>query len=168
MKDKRKPVALAVLAVFLFLPLLLAPGILRKKTPAPGKLEPLHVVESARTPYFLPLYLAAQLGFFRDLGLDVRITTTSSEAIRAALAGATMAASGLVDPATAAAVMAGCGIAVPRSEVAASESGAVESARRIGWPVVVKLVSGEQSHKSDIGGVIVGLRGDEAVQQAYR
>lgn len=88
--------------------------------------------------------------------------------VRAALAGATMAASGLVDPATAAAVMAGCGIAVPRSGVAANESRAVESARRIGWPVVVKLVSGDQSHKSDIGGVIVGVRGDEGVRQAYR
>ncbi|OPY56963.1 MAG: NMT1/THI5 like protein [Pelotomaculum sp. PtaU1.Bin035] len=44
------------------------------------------VMESARSPYFLPQYLALNLGFFKEQNLDVNITTTSPEAIRTALA----------------------------------------------------------------------------------
>ncbi len=90
------------------------------------------------------------------------------EQVRAVLAGARAAAGGLVDPAAAAALMSCCGVAVPRSEVAAAEAQAVEAAERIGWPVVVKLVSPDQPHKSDIGGVIVGVRSEEEVRQAFR
>lgn len=44
------------------------------------------VLESVRSPYFLPQYLAANLGFFEEQNLQVTISTTSPEAIRAALA----------------------------------------------------------------------------------
>lgn len=58
---------------------------LKKPPPAP----PAHTVrvqESVRSPYFLPQYLALNLGFFKEQNLEVKITTTSPEAIRAALA----------------------------------------------------------------------------------
>lgn len=45
---------------------------------------------------------------------------------------------------------------------------AVEAARRIGYPVVVKLLSGEVRHKSDLGGVHLDLRDDAGVVAACR
>lgn len=96
---------------------------------------------------------------------EVRIPV---EQVRAVLGAARLSAGGLVDPDTAARTMAACGIDIPRSGVVQTESQAVEAARSIGWPVVVKLISGEQSHKSDIGGVIVGLRGEEELRRAFR
>ncbi|MCL6561145.1 MAG: ABC transporter substrate-binding protein [Firmicutes bacterium] len=58
-----------------------------QRKPAPVQVQSVQVLESARTPYFLPQYIALNLGFFKEQGLDVKITTTSPEAIRAALAG---------------------------------------------------------------------------------
>ncbi|OGO16253.1 MAG: hypothetical protein A2Y93_09130 [Chloroflexi bacterium RBG_13_68_17] len=84
------------------------------------------------------------------------------------LAAARTGANGFVDPQTAAAVIASYGIAVPPATVAQSEAEAAEAAARIGWPVVAKLISPDRSHKSDIGGVVVGLRSRDEVRQAYR
>ncbi|NMA51908.1 MAG: ABC transporter substrate-binding protein [Peptococcaceae bacterium] len=58
--------------------------ILNKPEPPPP-VKTLRVMESMRTPYYLPLYLAANLGYFAEEGLAVNITTTSQEAIRTAL-----------------------------------------------------------------------------------
>ena len=57
------------------------------KEPAPvTPIETVRVLESVRSPYFLPQYLALKLGYFKEQNLAVSITTTSQEAIRAALA----------------------------------------------------------------------------------
>ena len=59
----------------------------RLKTPA--TVEPVYtvrVLESARSPYYLPQYLALNLGFYEEQNLKVNITTTSQEAVRNALA----------------------------------------------------------------------------------
>lgn len=54
----------------------------------PAVVEQIHtvrVLESLRSPYYLPHYLAQNLGFFKEQNLNVTISATSSEAIRAAL-----------------------------------------------------------------------------------
>ena len=57
------------------------------KEPAPvTHIEAVRVLESMRSPYFLPQYLALNLGYFKEQDLAVSITTTSQDAIRAALA----------------------------------------------------------------------------------
>ena len=43
---------------------------------------------------------------------------------------------------------------------------AVDAARELGGPVVIKAVSARIVHKSDVGGVKLGIEGDEAVRQA--
>ena len=86
MSKGTKVIALISLILILSGSLLFLSGRFWKKSLYPAKLEPLRVMESARTPYFLPQYLALSLGFFREQGLEVRISTTSPEAIRAALA----------------------------------------------------------------------------------
>jgi acyl-CoA synthetase (NDP forming) len=60
------------------------------------------------------------------------------------------------------------GVQVPAFEVARSPQEAVSAARRIGYPVVVKLLSPEVAHKTELGGVVLGIHGDDAVVRAYR
>jgi acetyltransferase len=59
------------------------------------------------------------------------------------------------------------GIATPRERVVASVDTAAIAAKEIGYPVVLKLVSAEVTHKSDIGGVILGIRSENELRSAY-
>lgn len=59
------------------------------------------------------------------------------------------------------------GIPVVATEMAASEDEAVAAAQKIGFPVVVKLHSYTISHKTDVGGVKLGLADASAVQRAF-
>ena len=54
-------------------------------------------------------------------------------------------------------VMAAYGLRLPESQLARSPEEAVEIANRIGYPVVMKISSPDILHKSDIGGVRVGV-----------
>ena len=45
---------------------------------------------------------------------------------------------------------------------------AVEAAREVGFPVVLKVVSPDVLHKSDVGGVRVNLKTEEEVREAFR
>lgn len=64
-------------------------------------------------------------------------------------------------------VVAAYGVAVPRESVAEDAEAAVEAARAIGGPVVLKAVSGRIPHKTEAGCVVVGVVGDDAVRSAY-
>lgn len=59
------------------------------------------------------------------------------------------------------------GIPVTDFEVAKSREEAVRFASKIGYPVVLKIVSPDVIHKSDVGGVIVNLKDANDVQKAY-
>ena len=50
---------------------------------------------------------------------------------------------------------------------AASRESAVAAARALGWPVVLKTDEPGILHKSDVGGVVLGLADPEAVAAAY-
>ena len=58
------------------------------------------------------------------------------------------------------------GIPTTRWQFAADTEAAVQAARALGDAVAIKAVSARIVHKSDIGGVKLGLRGDAAVRQA--
>jgi acyl-CoA synthetase (NDP forming) len=60
------------------------------------------------------------------------------------------------------------GIPSASAGLAATPDDAVTLARQIGFPVVLKVVSSEIIHKTDVGGVRVGLSGPEEVKTAYR
>jgi acyl-CoA synthetase (NDP forming) len=60
------------------------------------------------------------------------------------------------------------GIRGPEERVAASADAAVEAARTIGFPVVLKILSPDIHHKTEIGGVRVGLGDDQAVRSAFQ
>ena len=58
-------------------------------------------------------------------------------------------------------------ISVPQFELADTLLDAVEAANRIGYPVVLKVVSQQILHKSDIGGVMLGVSSDCVLEQSY-
>ena len=64
-------------------------------------------------------------------------------------------------------VMEAIGIKVPRSTLASDADEAVRKAEEIGYPVVLKIASPDILHKSDIGGVRVGLQSAAEVRDAF-
>jgi acyl-CoA synthetase (NDP forming) len=64
-------------------------------------------------------------------------------------------------------VLAEYGIPVSREVIADSAEAAVAAARTLGGPVALKVLSYGLPHKSDSGALRLGLKGDEAVRDAY-
>ena len=54
-----------------------------------------------------------------------------------------------------------------RPEPAATADEAVAIARRIGYPVVLKVLSPDITHKTDVGGVALDLGDEAAVRDAF-
>src|SRR5438067_5261128 len=59
------------------------------------------------------------------------------------------------------------GIPVPKEGVASSAAEAAKLATSMGFPVVLKIVSPEILHKTEAGGVLVGLKSADDVQKGY-
>src|SRR5436309_412539 len=59
------------------------------------------------------------------------------------------------------------GIPVSREEIAQTAAEAVKIAKKIGFPVVAKVVSADILHKSDIGGVVLNLNSAAEVKKAF-
>lgn len=64
-------------------------------------------------------------------------------------------------------ILENCGISVPDFEFAKSQEEAVTKAIKIGYPVVMKIVSRDILHKSDYGCVKLNLKNGEEVEKAY-
>ena len=62
----------------------------------------------------------------------------------------------------------GCyGIRLAPMAVAKTAAEAADAAAKMGFPVVVKLVSATITHKTDVGGVVIGLRSKNDVKKAF-
>lgn len=59
------------------------------------------------------------------------------------------------------------GFPLPKSALAGTPEEAVRAAKKIGYPVVMKIVSPQITHKSDAGGVRVNLANDREVRAAF-
>jgi acetyltransferase len=64
-------------------------------------------------------------------------------------------------------ILSAYGFDIPDSELAETPDKAVEIADRIGYPVVLKIASPDILHKTDVGGVRVGLESAEDVRDAF-
>ena len=64
-------------------------------------------------------------------------------------------------------LLADSGVPVVPAELVHSADEAVEAARRVGPPAVLKICSAQIAHKSDIGGVALGLSTDAEVRAGY-
>jgi acetyltransferase len=59
------------------------------------------------------------------------------------------------------------GIPVPSSRAACTPDEAASAARELGFPVVMKIASPHLTHKSDVGGVLLGLADEDQVRRGY-
>lgn len=59
------------------------------------------------------------------------------------------------------------GFKFPQNIIAKTADEAVKLSNQIGYPIVMKIASKDISHKSDAGGVVVGLSNDEAVRKSF-
>lgn len=64
-------------------------------------------------------------------------------------------------------ILSAYGFQVPEGALASSADEAVEVAEHVGYPVAMKVVSPDIVHKSDVGGVRVGIATSEAVADAF-
>jgi acyl-CoA synthetase (NDP forming) len=113
---------------------------------------------------------AAQLGAWRARAVgSVAEFTVDRDSARARIARELAAAptGTWASPAVASALLGDYGIPVVQEAPVSDASGAVDAARRVGFPVALKAVAPDLVHKSDVGGVVLGLRDASAVADAY-
>lgn len=63
--------------------------------------------------------------------------------------------------------LAGIGLTFPRGDLARSTEEALQVAEQIGYPLVLKAQSADLPHKSDVGGVAVGIKDAAALREAW-
>src|SRR5215207_5503716 len=73
---------------------------------------------------------------------------------------------GNLDGAAFDALLAAHGLAAPKSALGTTPDEAATQATRIGFPVAVKIISPDASHKTEVGGVTLGLRDAGSVRTA--
>ena len=59
------------------------------------------------------------------------------------------------------------GIRIPKAELAPDIEAAKEIAKRIGYPLVLKIVSPNILHKTDVGGVRIGIENEKELEKSY-
>jgi acyl-CoA synthetase (NDP forming) len=59
-------------------------------------------------------------------------------------------------------------IPIPRQGFARDEEGAVKACRSVGYPVAMKASSHRIIHKTDVGGLVLGIRDEAGARKAYR
>ena len=69
--------------------------------------------------------------------------------------------------ASAKAALAQAGVPVLKEITAASRDAALAAAREIGFPLVLKIVSPDIAHKTEVGGVVVGVRSEAQLADEY-
>ena len=60
------------------------------------------------------------------------------------------------------------GIALPKERIVTSAAEAAKAAKKVGYPVVMKIVSPDILHKSDLGLVAVGVRDEDDARWTYK
>jgi acetyltransferase len=102
----------------------------------------------------------------RDGPTTASAAAADTAAARALLDRAAAEGRELLDEAAAKALLAAYGLPVVDTRVAADAEAALAAAAQIGYPVVLKILSPQLSHKSDVGGVALDLATPEALRAA--
>ena len=101
-------------------------------------------------------------------GVVPRFDDVDTDGARRIVEGALRRGEGWLTSSEAQALMAAMRIATAGARLVASEADAMEAARVMGYPVVLKAVGPEIVHKTEVGGVVLDLRDEAAVSTAYR
>jgi acetyltransferase len=106
---------------------------------------------------------------YASLRKDVpEIMSSSSAAARATLERTLKAAAGAaLDEIASKKLLKAYGIPISKEEIAQDAASAVRIAKKIGFPVVAKVVSADILHKSDIGGVVLNISSAAEVRKAF-
>ncbi|MBI4815060.1 MAG: acetate--CoA ligase family protein [Deltaproteobacteria bacterium] len=145
-----------------------------------GVIESLQSLQAGHIPSYafpepaaIALARAVQYGRWRDTpeGLVRRFEVDSdrvAEVIDQAQASAGSEASVWLSPEEARVVLEAYGLETPESPLAEDADDATRIAERLGYPVAVKLASPTITHKSDVGGVVLGIRDESELRSAIR
>jgi acyl-CoA synthetase (NDP forming) len=74
---------------------------------------------------------------------------------------------GVLDELAAKALLGAYGIAFPQEALAKDAEAALEAAAELGYPVAMKIVCDRIPHKTEIGGVLLGVRGPDQVLSGF-
>jgi acyl-CoA synthetase (NDP forming) len=88
-------------------------------------------------------------------------------AARAEVKAAAPLPAGPINEADAKRLLGAVGVPLAPERVVRSSDEAVAAAKQIGFPVVLKVLSSDIAHKSEAGGVVLGLRNADEVARAY-
>lgn len=134
------------------------------------------IVLCARAPQEVRAQLS-ELGFPMVEGIDAACATLAAlmrfgarkpaSAAAADMARAPLAAEAFATEASAKGVLAEAGLPVPQEVIVASRDEALAAARRLGFPLVLKIVSPDIAHKTEVGGVFVGVRSEAQLAEEY-
>ncbi|MBW6468443.1 MAG: acetate--CoA ligase family protein, partial [Coriobacteriia bacterium] len=94
-------------------------------------------------------------------------TSAARETVRPAVVRAVGEGRTFITEQSAAEIVSAYGIHVPDGALAADRRTALKVAERIGYPVALKIVSPEILHKSDVGGLRVGIASSAELREAY-
>ncbi|MBT2336409.1 acetate--CoA ligase family protein [Variovorax paradoxus] len=118
-----------------------------------------------------------EMGFPMVEGIDAACATLAAlmrfgardraPAVAPAIDRAPLPAEAFATEASAKAVLAEAGLPVPQEAIAASRDEALAAAREMGFPLVLKIVSPDIAHKTEVGGVFVGVVSEEQLREEY-
>ncbi|MDP9895712.1 acyl-CoA synthetase (NDP forming) [Variovorax boronicumulans] len=130
----------------------------------------------ARAPQEVRATLNA-MGFPVVEGIDAACATLAAllrfgardaaRAVAPAIERVPLAAEAFATEASAKAVLAEAGLPVPREAIVANRDEALAAARAMGFPLVLKVVSPDIAHKTEVGGVFVGVRSEAQLLKEY-
>lgn len=106
----------------------------------------------------------------RDPGQELELGEEASTEVRNVVSGALDrlgADGGWLDPEEVDRCLRAAGLRTPFSRVARDLEEAKLAASEAGGPIVMKVISEEALHKSDVGGVVLGVEGDREVEEAF-
>ncbi len=91
----------------------------------------------------------------------------TTETAAAAIERMPLAAEAFATEASAKAVLSQAGLPVPQEVIAANRDEALAAARALGFPLVLKIVSPDIAHKTEVGGVFVGVQSEAQLLEEY-
>jgi hypothetical protein len=109
----------------------------------------------------------AARGVFSEIDLREEAMAINKKAVRSVLDKAIKAKRSALTAEECKKICAAYGIPLPRDGLAASADKAAALAKRLGFPVVMKIQSEDILHKTDAGGVIVGVNSAADAKKAY-
>ncbi|REK09225.1 MAG: GNAT family N-acetyltransferase [Actinobacteria bacterium] len=107
----------------------------------------------------------------RDPGIEARLDDHAVEEVRAIVDGLVpdIPEEGVwLEPGDVDRLLQAAGLRIPRTATVDSADEAVATAESFGGPVVLKVISPSALHKSDVGGVVLDVQGEEEVREAYK